>query len=177
MSNSFNFFVEKKIDFDFLIESQLLRTNLEDYLTHQGLSTENTLTLEYVVALKAPKPISAFNTDDWVSSVVIHNNQQIFSACYNGGITIWNPQGESLGYGQVGPSPLKSICLAGTNPDNDRLRLLVGQLNHTMSIIEVQFCSNGNPDHHPCSAVSFLLSLLICFIVLHSANALGERRK
>nr|5DTC_A Chain A, Ribosome biogenesis protein YTM1 [Saccharomyces cerevisiae YJM1133]5DTC_B Chain B, Ribosome biogenesis protein YTM1 [Saccharomyces cerevisiae YJM1133] len=42
---------EKPVPFDFLIEGELLRTSLHDYLTKKGLSSEASLNVEYTRAI------------------------------------------------------------------------------------------------------------------------------
>lgn len=126
--------VGAKVDFDFLIEGQLLRTPLNDYLTQKGLSTENTLNVEYVVALPAPKPLTAFQTDDWISSISILSENEFLSTGYDGVVTLWNAEGKVLSQAQVATSPLKSICGIETSK-----RVVVGHLNHKMTMLDVGY--------------------------------------
>ncbi|KAF8422879.1 microtubule-associated protein YTM1 [Tirmania nivea] len=59
------------VPFDFLIDGVFLKTNLDDYLTANGLSAESTLTLEYVRSVLPPVFKSSFVDEDWVSSVAV----------------------------------------------------------------------------------------------------------
>lgn len=40
--------LEKHIPFDFIINGSLLRTSLSEYMSTNGISTENTLSIEYL---------------------------------------------------------------------------------------------------------------------------------
>src|SRR5690348_12572979 len=63
--------LEKTIPFDFLVNNQLLRSSLNDFLTSQGLSSESVVTIEYTRSILPPTFLASFNHDDWVSSVDI----------------------------------------------------------------------------------------------------------
>lgn len=80
------------IPFDFLVDGELLRTSVSDYLKSQGLSSENVLTLEYVRAILPPRFVSSFAHDDWVSAVKFHK-EKVATGSYDGIVRIWNRSG------------------------------------------------------------------------------------
>ncbi|KAF2090490.1 WD40 repeat-like protein [Saccharata proteae CBS 121410] len=98
---------EKPVPFEFLINGQFLRTSIDDFLTENGISAEQTLTVEYVRALIPPLHVASFEHDDWVSDVdvlsssspaaqwasanVAQGQERILSACYDGLLRVWNP--------------------------------------------------------------------------------------
>lgn len=100
------------IPFDFLINGTFLRTTLEEYLTAHGLSSENTINLQYVRSLIPPIFEASFEHDDWVSSVdilsrnsaagtwggsdIIAGQERIVSASYDGLLRIWNKSGQVI---------------------------------------------------------------------------------
>ncbi|KAL8781824.1 MAG: hypothetical protein Q9194_000184 [Teloschistes cf. exilis] len=99
---------EKPVPLDFLIEGSFLPSSLDDYLTQRGLSSETTLTLEYVKAAIPPVHLATFEHDDWVSSVDVLSNtsvagrlvdasraqdpghERILSGSYDGLVRVWN---------------------------------------------------------------------------------------
>ncbi|KAI9665095.1 MAG: ribosome biogenesis protein ytm1 [Bathelium mastoideum] len=60
---------EKPIPFEFLINGQFLRTSLDEFLTANGISAEEQLTVEYIRAIVPPSQTTSYEHDDWVSSV------------------------------------------------------------------------------------------------------------
>ena len=62
---------ERPIPFEFLINGTFLRTTLEEYLTANGISSENVLNVEYVRATIPPQHLASIEEDDWISSVDI----------------------------------------------------------------------------------------------------------
>ncbi|EPY52598.1 ribosome biogenesis protein Ytm1 [Schizosaccharomyces cryophilus OY26] len=99
---------DKPTPFDFLIQGNLLRTSLDDYITQNGLSTESTLDLEYIESTLPPQYLAAFPHDDWISSVQLSSNH-ILTSSYDGIARVWDKSGQvklqSLGLG----SSLKNI--------------------------------------------------------------------
>ena len=62
--------VEGKRVFDFLVEGELLRGNLNRHLEKRGLSVEKTVEIEYFFAIEPPEPSLDLPQPDWVSAVV-----------------------------------------------------------------------------------------------------------
>ncbi|KAL8661456.1 MAG: hypothetical protein Q9202_005575 [Teloschistes flavicans] len=103
---------EKPVPLDFLIEGFFLPSSLDDYLTQRGLSSETTLTLEYVKAAVPPVHLATFEHDDWVSSVDVLSDtsvagrpvdrsraqdpghERILSGSYDGLVRVWNMSSE-----------------------------------------------------------------------------------
>jgi ribosome biogenesis protein len=100
------------IPLDFLINGQFLRTSLQEYLETNGLSTEETLTIQYMRSLIPPIYQASFEHNDWVSAVDVLsatsragvwsgekltlNQDRIVSASYDGLLRIWGPSGKSI---------------------------------------------------------------------------------
>lgn len=58
--------------FDFIIEGELLRTTLNDWVKNRlGGSTESVINVEYIQSLLPPKQLESFPQDDWVSGVSV----------------------------------------------------------------------------------------------------------
>lgn len=86
----------KPIPFDFLIDGELLKRDLDDYLTSKGLSTETTLTIEYTRSILPPSFLASFAHEDWVSAVEVSRgpSNPIASGSYDGIVRLWNKSGE-----------------------------------------------------------------------------------
>lgn len=95
------------IPLDFLANGTFLRTSIDEYLASEGLSHENTLTLQYVRSLIPPVYQASFEHDDWVGDLDVlsasapaaagHDaNERLASASYDGLVRIWNPSGNVI---------------------------------------------------------------------------------
>jgi len=100
------------IPFDFLINGTFLRTTIEEYLTANGLSSETTLTLQYVRSLIPPLYETSFEHDDWVSSLdvlsgssvvagwggksVAEGLERIVTGSYDGFLRVWDKSGQAI---------------------------------------------------------------------------------
>lgn len=102
------------IPLDFLANGTFLTTSVEDYLASNGLSSESTLTLQYVRSLLPPVYESSFEHDDWVGAVDVLSAtspagrlggdqgppssiiDRVASASYDGLVRIWNSSGEAI---------------------------------------------------------------------------------
>lgn len=105
---------EKPIPFEFLVSGTFLRTSIDQYLTAHGISSETTLTVEYVRAIIPPVYLTSFEHDDWVTAVDVLSStspvakwednsaarspghERILSASYDGMLHVWNMSSEVL---------------------------------------------------------------------------------
>jgi ribosome biogenesis protein YTM1 len=99
---------ETPVPFEFLVDGTILKTDIQQYLVNNGLSTEAFLTLEYTRAVLPPKFLSSFNNDDWISSIdsigsmeLPDNNggsiitaPKILTGSYDGIVRIYNASGK-----------------------------------------------------------------------------------
>lgn len=97
------------IPLDFLANGTILRTSIDEYLSANGLSSETTLTLQYVRSLLPPVFEASFEHDEWVAGVDVLSptapagllsganvKQRVASASYDGLVRVWNPSGEAI---------------------------------------------------------------------------------
>lgn len=96
--------------FDFLIDGQLLRSSLNDYLVKNGLSSEVSLDIEYTRAVLPPSFLSSFSNEDWISSIDVTSGidtpqRSIITGSYDGIVRTWNLSGqvEKMYSGHSGP--------------------------------------------------------------------------
>lgn len=80
------------VPFDFIIDANILRTSLTDYLDSQSLTSESTLTIEYVRSTLPPTYTAAFEQDDWISSVdCSHPSSSLFlTSSYDGTVRLFS---------------------------------------------------------------------------------------
>lgn len=57
------------IEFDFLIQGELLRAPLHEHLQERNISSEAILEIEYIERTPAPDPQNSILHDDWVASI------------------------------------------------------------------------------------------------------------
>ncbi|KAG1667944.1 Ribosome biogenesis protein WDR12 [Nymphon striatum] len=107
------------VEFDFLINSKLLRENLGEHIIENQISEEDVLNIEYIEKLSAPKPKNSFQHDDWVSAV--HSQDQwILTGCYDNTIHIWSLDGERKLTLPGHSGPIKA--LSWLSPENESLK-------------------------------------------------------
>ncbi|KAF5284868.1 hypothetical protein FQR65_LT13384 [Abscondita terminalis] len=83
----------KPIEFDFLIEGQILRLSLIEHLKDFNISTESTVEVEYIERTAAPEPENALLHDDWVGDVQVAD-KWILTGCYDQSVNIWSIHGK-----------------------------------------------------------------------------------
>ena len=79
----------KTMEFDFLIDGEILRVPLNQYVEGKGLSTESVIPIEYILKQEGPEPEDQYTEDDWISSVQAFQSY-ILTGSYDCGVTIWN---------------------------------------------------------------------------------------
>ncbi|XP_052172807.1 ribosome biogenesis protein WDR12 homolog [Diospyros lotus] len=79
--------------FDFLINGELVRMSLEEFLLAKGISAEKILEIEYVKAVAPRKEEEPSLHDDWVSAVDGSNSGFFVTGCYDGLGRVWKAAG------------------------------------------------------------------------------------
>ena len=59
----------RNVEFDFLLDGDMLRVPLNALVKEKNLSTESVIELEYVEKYPSPKPEDSLIHDDWVAAV------------------------------------------------------------------------------------------------------------
>ncbi|XP_047069261.1 ribosome biogenesis protein WDR12 homolog [Lolium rigidum] len=75
--------------FDFIVDGELVRMPLHQFLLAKGISAERVLELEYVKAVAPKKQEQPLPHDDWVSAVDGSNSRFLLTGCYDGLARIW----------------------------------------------------------------------------------------
>ncbi|KAL8470980.1 hypothetical protein ACS0TY_033525 [Phlomoides rotata] len=71
----------KSEPFDFLIDGELVRMSLEEFLLAKGIFAEKVLEIEYIKAIVPRKEEDPSLHDDWVSAVDGSNDGYAFKSC------------------------------------------------------------------------------------------------
>lgn len=100
------------VPFDFLIDNQLLRVSLQEYLDSRVLSTENVLELEFFESTLPPELSGSMEEPDWISSLAIHRYAPFLATgSYDGHFRIWSDSGALVfDAGSIHDRPIKSVC-------------------------------------------------------------------
>ncbi|PHZ16805.1 WD40 repeat-like protein [Rhizopus microsporus ATCC 52813] len=127
---------ETPVPFDFLIDGQLLRTSIAEYLNMNRLSTENLITIEYVESMLPPVPLTAYQHDDWISSVT--GNRGLFvTGSYDNMVRLWNTTGECISTLVGHTDSVKSVALGRV--DDNKAIVFSGSLDHSVLAWEYSF--------------------------------------
>ncbi|XVF16745.1 hypothetical protein REPUB_Repub10bG0058600 [Reevesia pubescens] len=79
--------------FDFLIDGELVRMSLEQFLLVKNISAEKILEIEYIRAVAPRKEEEPSPHDDWVSAVDGSSPRFILTGCYDGLGRVWKGAG------------------------------------------------------------------------------------
>ncbi|WFD33785.1 ribosome biogenesis protein ytm1 [Malassezia cuniculi] len=79
----------KPLPFDFIADGELLRTSLDEYIAHKGLSHETTIELEYIRSTLPPTLLDSAAHDDWVSSADARRDGKVMTASFDGNVRIY----------------------------------------------------------------------------------------
>lgn len=72
----------ENLEFDFLINNELLINSLMQHMDNHGLSSESVIIIEYILKQTPPEPENTIEHDDWISC--IHANEKIvLTGCYD----------------------------------------------------------------------------------------------
>ncbi|XP_057993634.1 ribosome biogenesis protein WDR12 homolog isoform X6 [Hevea brasiliensis] len=79
--------------FDFLIDGELVRMSLEQFLLAKGISAEKIIEIEYIKAVVPRKQEEPSLHDDWVSAADGSCPRFILTGCYDGLGRVWKAAG------------------------------------------------------------------------------------
>ncbi|KAL3636566.1 WD repeat-containing protein 12 [Castilleja foliolosa] len=96
--------------FDFLIDGELVRMSLEEFLLAKGISAEKVLEIEYFKAVAPRKEEEPSLHDDWVSAVDGSNDGYILTGSCDGFGRIWRAAGVCTHALDGHSGPVTSIC-------------------------------------------------------------------
>ncbi|VVC42043.1 Hypothetical protein CINCED_3A001818 [Cinara cedri] len=105
------------VDFDFLVNGELLRTPLDVHLSQKNEPNEKVVVIEYMEATPSPEPMDCLIHDDWVSAIHFKKSW-IITGCYDNSVHIWTSKGKhKIGIsGHTGP--VKAIKWISVSDDS-----------------------------------------------------------
>jgi len=136
------------VPFDFLISNKFLRTSLQKYLLSD--KSEDTLEIEYVLALAQPETKADLEHPDWVSAVDQHQNTSshhlIISGSYDSIVRFWK-KSEKLNTTEDKPvltltghtAPIKAIATSTNTPGigADNIMVVSASQDHMLKLWQV----------------------------------------
>ncbi|KAA1128615.1 ribosome bioproteinsis protein ytm1 [Puccinia graminis f. sp. tritici] len=78
------------VPFDFVVNDQLLRTSVKNFIDSHGLSTESVLEIEYLESVLPPKFIQSLEHDDWISDLSISKQGTFLTASYDSNLRLFS---------------------------------------------------------------------------------------
>lgn len=134
--------------FDFLIDGELVRMQLDQFLLAKGISAEKVLEVEYIKAIAPRKQQDPCPHDDWVSSIDGSDPRFVLTGCYDNFSRIWK-DGEFCTHILEGhTSAVTSVSiLKTTGSKNSYVHLATGSKDRTLRLW--MFDAAEAVDHHP----------------------------
>lgn len=165
------------VPFDFLVDGELLRTSLDEYLTSKGVSTETVVTLEYTRSILPPSYLASYSHPDWVSAVDIfnttrfsHSNKRehgsgtqeqgvalespIVTGSYDGVIRLWNKSGHVSHQLVAHNGAIKAIKWTGQD------RLVSGSADRTLCLWKTVLPEDASNTEDTINSHSSIVALL-----------------
>ena len=147
--------LEKPVPFDFIVDGKLLRVSLSEYMSTHGLSSESTLSLEYVPIISTPEEKSSTDLPDWVSGIACTDNKYV-AGCYDGTIHIYNMDDTLLAESSIHKRPIKAVDCTSFN---NSFLVATASLDNTVHI----------------SSLESTKIVPICALTGHDSHVLGCR--
>merc|ERR1711990_812587 len=124
-------------EFDFLIESELLRSTISQHLTENEIETDKELEVIVVEKQSAPVPEHTYNGEDWISDIKI-KGEIVLAAAYDGTLTLWDAEEEEVlfqivaGRDTSAADPLKSCTFL--EEKDEKISFVAGGLDSDLSV-------------------------------------------
>ncbi|XP_033108271.1 ribosome biogenesis protein WDR12-like [Anneissia japonica] len=134
----------EQLDFDFLIDGELLRVSVSNHMEEKGISSETVVEIEYFQKHPAPTPEGSLLHDDWISCVQ-GCNDRIVTGCYDNSVRLWNVKGDNLMTLSYHSDPVK--CVSWIKKDGPTSLLVSGSHDQSLIIWEV------NEEKKTCQAL------------------------
>ncbi|XP_027074076.1 ribosome biogenesis protein WDR12 homolog [Coffea arabica] len=123
--------------FDFLIDGELVRMSLEEFLLAKGISAEKILEIEYIKAVAPRKKEDPSLHDDWVSAVDGSNPRFILTGCYDGFGRIWKTAGVCTHLLEGHTGAITSVCILDPLGSDGRRVVATASKDMTLRLFEV----------------------------------------
>lgn len=133
--------------FDFLVDRELLRVSLGQYMSENSISYENVLPIEYFPLLNKPQIESETNCNDWVSSISSSKTYHTIG-CYDGSIRVFDDTDALLSNTRIHSRPIKCI---DTFENDKELLVASASLDNSFVFSTFNHSSHKLIKKHVCS--------------------------
>lgn len=106
--------VSIKVEFDFLVRGEFLKSKLGEHLKERTISFEDTISIEYIERFPPPEPKDCLLHDDWVSAVETRGSW-ILTGCYDNTLNLWTVAGKHVLTIPGHEAPIKGVSWASLN--------------------------------------------------------------
>lgn len=148
--------------FDFLIDGELVRMSLEEFLLAKGISAEKILEIEYIKAVAPRKQEEPSLHDDWVSAVDGSNSKFILTGCYDGCGRIWKAAGSCTHQLEGHTGAITSVCVVKPRVAQSGADQIVATASKDRTLRLWKFDADESSDQ---------LKRIRAFKILHGHNA------
>uniref|UniRef100_A0A251LF83 Ribosome biogenesis protein WDR12 homolog n=1 Tax=Manihot esculenta TaxID=3983 RepID=A0A251LF83_MANES len=137
--------------FDFLIDGELVRMSLEQFLLAKGISAEKILEIEYVKAVVPRKQEEPSLHDDWVSAVDGSCPRFILTGCYDGLGRVWKAAGLCTHILEGHSDAITSVSIISSG-DEDSVTLATASKDQTLRLWKFD---TEEPENSPAKIRAF----------------------
>ncbi|KAJ4912100.1 Transducin/WD40 repeat-like superfamily protein [Raphanus sativus] len=135
--------LEKPEAFDFLIDGELIRMSLEQFLLAKGISAEQTLEIEYIRAVAPRKEEKPSLHDDWVSAVDGSSPRFILTGCYDGLGRIWDSPGSCTHILEGHTGAISSVAFVNSQ-GAESVTVATASKDRTLRLFKVDTSESGD---------------------------------
>uniref|UniRef100_A0A0K0EKJ9 Cir_N domain-containing protein n=1 Tax=Strongyloides stercoralis TaxID=6248 RepID=A0A0K0EKJ9_STRER len=123
------------IDFNFIVDSVLITSTIDNYLTECGKTIEGCLKIECIGKQNPPRPDKDIPHNDWVGAVKVTNNY-IISGTFDGVVNVFDHSGKNLLKKDITIDPIKCMDI-NIDQKNDKIICVTGNQDQTLSLNEI----------------------------------------
>ncbi|KAM7268709.1 hypothetical protein ACFE04_010875 [Oxalis oulophora] len=145
--------------FDFLIDGELVRMSLQQFLLAKGISAERTVEIEYIRAVAPRKEEEPSVHDDWVSAVDGSSPGFILTGSYDGfgrydyPVMVWKGPGLCTLVLEGHGGALSSVCIINAEADSQNVTAATGSKDRTLRLWK--FNAENSAHDNPTKIRSF----------------------
>ena len=122
------------VRFEFLIGDEILRGKIKSHLIRYSIGSEQTLDIEYFLAIYAPQEKNENQEDDWISVITPMSRMETESyyavGLYNGEVSIYDYQDKLIAKQKISEDPIKAIKIIPSAEEN-QYYLISGGIDET----------------------------------------------
>ena len=104
--------LQSPVPFDFLVNGKFLRSSLAEHYEASGLSSEVSLTLEYVKALTEPETSELSSDNDWLSGLAVSSS--LYASSSMSGVVSLFKEGKRVHTIKESSAPLTCVALSSS---------------------------------------------------------------